>query len=122
MDVDAAVLRHVQDLLRQDLSEGRHHEHLRVIFLQLLHRLRLPDADRLKYLDALFQSEFLYRRHLRRLAPALRLIRLGHHGGDLMSRFIQRLQHPCRQLRRSHKNDLHIYHLHNGMKLSGSVL
>ena len=118
MNVDAAVFRHIQNLLGEDLPEGGHHENLRVKFLQLFHRLRLPDADRLKHLNALLKRIFLHRRHLQSLASAFGLIRLGHHGRNLMSRFIQRLQHTRRQLWRSHKNDFHIYHLHNSGRMA----
>ena len=64
VDIQASVLRQIQDLLRQDLSEGCHNIDICGIFFQFFHSLGSLDPTRLEYRDAVFYSTFLHRRKL----------------------------------------------------------
>ena len=86
----------------------RHHKNIRLIAAQHGNRLRILDLHRLKDGNIMGDCTGLYRRHLQFLPSSLRLIRLCHHSGYLMSCLYERLQCAYRKIRRSHKYNFHI--------------
>jgi len=92
MDVDAAIGRHVQDLLGQDLSKRDHHHHVSRIFFQFFDIFRVPDLLWLKNRDPMGKGCLLYRRILHVPAAALWLVGLRHCQHHLMAGLDQRLQ------------------------------
>ena len=56
-------------------------------------------------------SQFLDRRELDLFAPIFGLVRLSRHAADLMLGVQERLQDHRREIRRSHKDDLHLFFL-----------
>ena len=61
MDVDGAVGRRVQDILRQDAAIGGHHDQLRMQLLHQRQRRAVPQLQGLIYRQILCQCIFLYR-------------------------------------------------------------
>ena len=103
MDIDGAVGRRVQDILRQNTAIGRHHDQLRCQFLHQGQGGTVPQLQRLIDRQVMGQGIFLDRRKGQLMAAVFRLIRLGKDAADLVSGFHQRVQRGHRKIRRAHK-------------------
>ena len=64
MDVQTSVFRQIQNLLRQDLSEGCHNIDICGIFFQFFNSLGSLDPTGLEYRNAMFYRTFLHGRKL----------------------------------------------------------
>ena len=107
MNVDGAIGRGVQNVLRQDAAIGRHHDQLR---MQLPHQGQgraVPHFRGLIHGQPLGQGVFLHRRKGQLMPPVFGAVRLGEHAADLVSVLHQPLQGRHREIRRAHKQDPH---------------
>ena len=107
MNVEATVLRKVQERLRQDLPEGHDHAEVGLYLLHFRHGFRPADPFRLKDRDPVRERADLDRRRYGCLAAADRLVGLRYREHDLMAGGDECLQHRNREVRRTHKNDFH---------------
>ena len=105
VDVDTAVLRICQNIIRQNTPIGRHHDQLRVHCAQIPQCLPIPHFAWLKHWNIMRQGTFLYRAYLDLHPSVFWLIRLRKHPADLMAGDEQSLQRGDGKFRRAHKEN-----------------
>ena len=108
MYIDTAEFRHLQNILRKNLPEGRHDNHIR---LKPTHSLLcffiLSDPDRCDHRNTMLLCCDSHIRFLKLPVPSLRTIRLRHCKYHLMTCLYQGFKRRHREIRRSHKNYSH---------------
>ena len=107
MDIQASERGHIQDLFRNDLTERRYNDHIRIQFSQPSDKRLFPYFRRLKDRNAMLQGLLFHRSRHKGLPPALRLIRLRHHSLHPVSGLCQSPQRRHREIRCSHVYNLH---------------
>ena len=107
MHIHTSVGRQFQDLLREDLTESRHHNDVSLETRQIGCRLLIPDPPGLIYRHVVFDGPLLDRGVLNLFSPSLRSVRLGHCQKNLVAGLRHRCKHTDREVRGSHKNDSH---------------
>ena len=106
MNIQAAVLRNIQNALRYDLSEGRDHDIIRLQFPENLYILFPADLLRLVYRDVMFKRQLFDRRGLKQSLSSLRAVRLREHSRHCVIGIDKRLQNALCKIGRSHKNNV----------------
>ena len=107
MHVYRPVLRHRQNIVRQDAPVGHDDENIRLQRLYHLKRRPVAHLDRLVDRYSVFERQHLYRRS-RKLHPApLGLIGLGENADDVALFIYKLFQRGRREVRRPHKNYPH---------------
>ena len=107
MNIDTAVLLHLQNLLGKDLTIGCNNHDVCFISTKLFDILRATDALRLENREAMLLGIDLDVRRDELTLPSPRLVGLGYHQRNLMSGFYQRIQCGGCEVRRSHEYNLH---------------
>ena len=105
VNVETAVLRDVENCLRQYQAVRRHDQHIGLEVGQLSGRLLIAQRHRLLHGNALFDGVLLDRACRQLLAAAGRPVRLGEHGYRIAPAFHQRRQRSQRKVRRAGEND-----------------
>ena len=123
MDVDAPLGGEGQNLIREHLSIGRHHNELRLKLLQKVQGLPIPKGLGLKNRDLKALGANLHRGRLELvLVTAHRLIRLAEDANHLMPRLHQSLQRRDGKIGGSHKDDSHLCSSSASMASSSSLV
>ena len=107
VNVDGAIGRRVQNILRQYPAVGRHNDQLR---RQLLHKaqcLAVPQLHRLVHGDANRQGISLYRRKRHFMSTVFGLVRLGEHAAHVVAVLHQPFQGRHGKVGRPHKQYSH---------------
>ena len=107
MDVDAAQLGVVQDLLGEDPAIGGHHDEVGGQTLDGLQGGAVPQLGGLEDRDVVLQGNHLHRGGQELHAPVLGLVRLGEDAHDLVAGFDESLEGGHRKVRGAHEQDLH---------------
>ena len=105
--VDAAVRRDIEHRLGQQLAVCHYDDNLGCQLAQTRLLVLIFEGIRLKNRNIMLECERFHRRCSENLLAALRLIRLGVHGADVMSGIDERLQARHGEVRRAHEYDTH---------------
>src|SRR5581483_5944224 len=105
--IDDAVLRQIDDRLRNDLPVAHYHHRVGVQLRQLLYYFGAPNSFRLVGLQAEPQRRFFHGGCGHFTAPALRPVRLRVDGEHFMSAGHQALERGHREGRRAHEDQTH---------------
>ena len=105
--VDAAVRRDIEYRLGQQLAVCHYDDNLGCQLAQTRLLVLIFEGIRLENRNIMLECERFHRRCSENLLAALRLIRLGVHGADVMSGIDERLQTRHGEVRRAHEYDTH---------------
>jgi hypothetical protein len=112
MNVEAAIMRRIEDRVRQDLPVGHHHASVGVERLEARLLYSASEACRRVHGESLAFGEDVHRRFAGGKAPACGARRLGVDACDLVAGSKHRAKRRHGKIRRPHEDDAHWGHSH----------